>query len=338
MITIFACPKPFRGHFEVIQRNAIKSWNLLQPKPEIILVGDDEGVAEVCKEFALTQIADIEKNEYGTPLVNSIFQACQERAKHSVVCYVNSDIILLSNFMSAVATVSSHMPKFLMIGRRWDIEIKKVLNFASDSWEKDLHLLRTQTGILNSESAMDYFVFLRGMYTDIPPLAIGRLRWDNWLVWRARSKFIPIVDATATITIIHQNHDYVPGTIQLIGEQRLGSGNHEGFTGTSRRFNGRWVNSGPEAQRNDELVPEDIRQFGIWASTWMLDRQGVLRRRPLSLTPAYLKYQLKWVLPLYSPRLGRMVRCIFSVGEALRRHVGHPLFKTDATRNRVPPN
>jgi hypothetical protein len=46
MLTIFAIPKPFRGHIGVIQRNAICSWLELRQACEIILLGDDEGTAE----------------------------------------------------------------------------------------------------------------------------------------------------------------------------------------------------------------------------------------------------------------------------------------------------
>jgi hypothetical protein len=334
MITIFACPKPFRDHFGVIQTNAIRSWTLLEPKPEVILVGDDEGVLEVCKEFALLHIADIEKNEYGTTMVNSVFQVCQDRAKHSVICYVNSDIILLRDFMPAVATVSSQMPEFLMIGRRWDVEIKRALDFSTDSWEKELQLLRAKTGILHSETAMDYFVFRRGLFNDIPPLAIGRLRWDNWLVWRARSKFVPVVDATANLTAIHQDHDYRPGTIKFISGETRRLGDREDSVGVLQRSKSRWVDSGPEARRNDELVPENKRHFGVWASTWTLDGQGALRRYPLSFNVAFLKYQFKWVLPLYAPMLGRMNRWISSVVRAFRRHPGRNISKNNAPQNR----
>lgn len=64
MLTIFSCPKPFRGHINIIQRNAIRSWTLLQARPEIILIGNEEGTAEVCKEFGLRHIPDVERNEY----------------------------------------------------------------------------------------------------------------------------------------------------------------------------------------------------------------------------------------------------------------------------------
>src|SRR4030042_6729586 len=98
MITFFACPKACIGHIDIIQRNAIGSWTLLRPKPEIILMGTDKGVAEICQELGLIHIAEIDKNEYGTPLVSSIFEVAQEIAAYPIVCYINSDILLMSDF------------------------------------------------------------------------------------------------------------------------------------------------------------------------------------------------------------------------------------------------
>jgi len=106
MITLFECSKPFRWDNAIIQMNAIKSWTLLQPRPEINLMGDDEGVADVCDEFQLIHIAGIKKNEYGTPLVNSVFQIGQERANFPIVCYVNCDILLMSDFYQTGKIVS----------------------------------------------------------------------------------------------------------------------------------------------------------------------------------------------------------------------------------------
>jgi len=50
MLTIFSTPKPFLGHIDVIQRNALQSWKRLHPDVEIILFGDDNGAAEVCRD------------------------------------------------------------------------------------------------------------------------------------------------------------------------------------------------------------------------------------------------------------------------------------------------
>ena len=42
-LTLFATPKRFQGHIDNIQRNAIASWTRLNPRPEIILFGADDG-------------------------------------------------------------------------------------------------------------------------------------------------------------------------------------------------------------------------------------------------------------------------------------------------------
>ena len=55
-ITILAMPKPFRGHVGTIQRNAIASWTKLQPRPEIILFGHEEGAAKCAQELGLIHI------------------------------------------------------------------------------------------------------------------------------------------------------------------------------------------------------------------------------------------------------------------------------------------
>jgi hypothetical protein len=57
-------------------------------------------------------------------------------------------------------------------------------------------------------SAIDYFVFTKGLFGEIPPFAVGRPKWDNWMLYRARSKNIPIVDLSRRVEVVHQNHDY----------------------------------------------------------------------------------------------------------------------------------
>ena len=88
MLTIFATPKPFRGHFAVIQRNAIRSWTLLRPACEVILMGDEEGTAEIASEFSLRHIPDIGCNAYGTPLVSALVRksSASRPPRHTVLC------------------------------------------------------------------------------------------------------------------------------------------------------------------------------------------------------------------------------------------------------------
>ncbi len=209
MITIFTSPKPFTDrHINMIQRNAIKSWSMLKPKPEIIIVGDEEGTEEVCKEFSLKHIKEVEKNKYGTPILRSIFGSSQKIAKNSIMCYINCDIILMNDFIIAVKKVLERFDdKFLIIGQRWDVDIDFEINF-NDGWEEQIRNYALKKGKLHPHTGIDFFVFRKGQYMDIPPLIFARCMWDNWLVYKAKKDKIPVIDVTESATIIHQNHDY----------------------------------------------------------------------------------------------------------------------------------
>lgn len=123
MLTIFSIPKPFVGPIGVIQRNAIQSWLKLDPECEIILFTNEYGTNKVAAEFGIRQIPDIERNEYGTPLINAAFDVAQLISDRQFICYVNADIIMLSDLLKAVQQVHQihkRKDRFLIIGQRWD--------------------------------------------------------------------------------------------------------------------------------------------------------------------------------------------------------------------------
>jgi hypothetical protein len=208
MLTVFSIPKPFHGHIGVIQRNAITSWSLLRPKPEIILFGDEAGAAEISQELGLRHVPDVRRNAHGTPLVNDIFAKAQSLAGHDILCYVNADIVLLGDFMKAVQQVAEQCGQFLMSGQRTNVDLQGLIEFASSDWELRMCALASKEGLLEVPNGIDYFVFRRGLYSDIPPFALGRFYWDDWLFWKACSLKVPVVDASSAVLAIHQNHDY----------------------------------------------------------------------------------------------------------------------------------
>src|SRR5258708_21122516 len=119
MITFFTTPKPFRGHIGVIQRNAIESWKRIHPSAEVILFGDEEGAAEAARDLRIRHIPGVKRNEHGTKYLSPIFDGAQALAHHNCLCYINCDIILLSDFRIAVERVTALVGRFLMRGQRW---------------------------------------------------------------------------------------------------------------------------------------------------------------------------------------------------------------------------
>lgn len=258
MLTIFSTPKPFRGHIEVIQRNAIQSWMRVHPDVEIILFGDEEGAGETAREFGLRHEPEVAKNEFGTKLLRGFFEPAQQMARHDVLCYVNCDIVLLPGFAGAIERVESRFEQFLMVGQRTDVDITERWDFAAKDWDQRLKELAHAKGTLVPRWSIDYFAFRRGLYQAMPPFVIGRVWWDHWLVWKASSLQAPVIDATQAVCAVHQNHDY--------------SYHVKGASGV-------WNDE--QAARNLKLAGGKKHLYTIEDATHELDVNGHVRRIPL---------------------------------------------------------
>lgn len=293
MLTIFTSPKPFKDHSRVIQRNAIKSWTLLRPRPQIILFGNEEGNAEVAAELHVTHFADVERSEMGTPLVSSMFRLSQKLSSDPLLCYVNADIMLSNQFIEALRVVSAARTQFVMTGRRTSVDMESPWNFDQVGWESVLHNYAATEGKLDPFVMMDYFAFPRGVFTDVPPFVVGRARWDNWIIYSARRRGIPVVEATHDVLAIHQNHDY----------EHLAGGLKDCFTG-------------PEGQRNQEL-------YGLQTCLGTLDATHVLKNNRLSraLERAYLSRRLH-TLAVFHPMLAPLAWPLLAARELTK-----PLFQ-----------
>ena len=221
-LTIFATPKKFDGHIGVIQRNAIQSWTRMSPRPHIILFGTEAGTAETAREFGLVHVPTIQCNQWGTPLVSDLFAQAEKISASPVLSYVNSDIVLFDDFAQSLARVSALTQNFLTVGRRTDLDIKDELSFQN-GWAEALRRRARREGKLQIARSIDYFAFSRGLYPTMPPLAIGRFWWDNWLLWKARSLHAAVVDATREVLIVHQNHDYSHTTYGPSKEELMAS-------------------------------------------------------------------------------------------------------------------
>ena len=207
--TFFAIPKPFKGHTGVIQRNAIKSWCQIAPEIEIILIGDEFGIAEVANEFGLLHIPTVDRNEHGTPLVNSAFAAARAASNSPVLVYCNCDVILLKDFSAAIdQLMKSELKQFLAFGRRTDLQVESEIDFESAETEFRLGARVAKEGRSSSIVCKEYFVFTRDLCASVPGFAVGRGNWDNWIVANARALGVPTVNLSEVVSAIHQQHGY----------------------------------------------------------------------------------------------------------------------------------
>jgi hypothetical protein len=212
-LTLFSAPKPFNNpHIDIIQRNSIRSWMQLGTGVQVVLVGEEAGLVEVAEEYRLRLLTQVIRNEQGTPLVSSIFSQARRVNPESLLAYVNADIILFPDFYHVAQLVSQQLGQFLIVGQRWDLRIDELLDF-SKGWEARLKSEVQLCGGLHAPSGSDYFIFPQSIFNQVPDFAIGRAGWDNWMIYRARKQGWLVVDATPSLMVVHQDHDYshLPG-------------------------------------------------------------------------------------------------------------------------------
>jgi hypothetical protein len=294
-LTIFTAPKPFTNpHIAVIQRNAIQAWKLL-PDVHVILIGDEAGTPEAAKEFGVSNVAEVKRDEKGIPQVNAVMEIGHKYSASPILCYANADMILMSDMLRAVRQVNEQVKEFLLVGQRWDLDQTEPLDFSGD-WESRLRLDVAQRGKFYSPWGIDYFVFPRHLYTEVPNFTIGRPAWDNWMVYRARTTFGMAIDASRDVLVIHQNHDYshLPGNKPPYGSDVAKSNlakaggrkhvynildtNRELFHGRIRRPQVRLVRLLRRLERM--FIGDEQKGWGWEISLWLQQKQ-----RPLAVKP-----------------------------------------------------
>lgn len=207
LITLFSAPKPFTDpHVATIQRNAIQSWKLI-PEVEVLLLGDEDGLAEAARELGVRHLPNVRRNENGTPLISSMFQLARAESESGLLCIINTDMILLPDFLEAAQRVSKLKERFVLLSQRWDLDVTQPLNFPAE-WPDRLRSTVLHQGSLHRPAGSDFFLFPRTCYNAVPDFAIGRAGWDNWMIYKARQEKWPVVDCTPSVMIVHQNHDY----------------------------------------------------------------------------------------------------------------------------------
>ncbi len=280
LLTLFSAPKPFtHPHIAVIQRNAVRSWVALGEEVEVFLVGDEDGIGQASAECGAGWLPDVRRNEAGTPLVSSIVDLARRAGRAPLLAYVNADVMLLPDFIPAARQVSAQLERFLLIGQRWDLDVRAALDFGP-GWDARLRADLHARGRLHQPAGSDYFLFPAAVFTETPDFAIGRAGWDNWMIYQARRQGWPVVDGTPSLVVIHQDHDYshLPGgrphyeMPESFANQALagGSANLYMVLDSDRQL------VGGRVRRPRWTYPRLLRRIEVWLTPPDSERRGLL--------------------------------------------------------------
>jgi hypothetical protein len=159
----------------------------------------------------------------------------------------------------------------MLVGCRWDLDWDQPLDVSQPGWAESIRAEALHANDQRPGNYVDYFVYTRGVCDGLLPLAIGRYTWDNYILWHASSRGAELVDASAAVVAIHQNHDF--------------SHHPQGIAG---------VREGPERKRNREMVGGWWHLYTIEDATQILTADGL----HASHRHAWLMAKRLWSHPL----------------------------------------
>jgi hypothetical protein len=289
MLTLFTIPRAFVGHAAVIQDNAIASWSRLGSGCETVLFGDDVGVAEAAARHGARHVRDVRRNLAGTPILTDVFSRAQALANNPILCFVNADIILFRDLIAALNRLSG---KFLMVSSRFNCRITDPIAFGPN-WDDELRARALREARMYPAGGSDLFAFRVGLFDAIPPFAIGRGYWDNWLMLRARQRGARLIDVTPAVVAVHQDHDYA----HIRGVPSAAAGGD--FLGCASE----------EIEHNLTLAEGRSRLYTVYDATDILTSDGrlVCTLRP-TLIGRRVKANLRRVIALASSAAGHFHR------------------------------
>ncbi len=206
MITFFTTFKDISR----AESNAVNSWLALSEDAEVIIFTETIGTSDLFSSNRVWYNRNFQRHESGLPLLNSIFEEASRVSKFDLLCYCNSDIILLSEFIRLAKFVKRLSKSFLVVSQRIDLNVSSNIDFNDSNAINEINDLVIASGKLHPPYGSDIFLFKKNQYNqrNMPPLVVGRPGWDNWMIYDARRRFNMLIEIKSdSVPVIHQNHE-----------------------------------------------------------------------------------------------------------------------------------
>jgi hypothetical protein len=226
-LIIFTTCKPFIGDDAWRQEQAIKSWTLLENiEKQIIIIGNDEGIREICEKYNLIHEPNV-KTLNGVPYLYEMFLTANKYAtEEDIMLWTNSDMIYFQDIIITINSFKINKPaekNYLLIGQRIDWhnpkKLEKILKndfFENISLNNKPSIKIEKLDSLYYECSLhlpcgiDYVIHSKTTFLNNidPNLVIAGTRHDMIMVGVGINKKYFTCDITDTCSVIHQNHDY----------------------------------------------------------------------------------------------------------------------------------
>lgn len=191
------------------EKNSLLSWSKLDCVNKIVVYTSLDSNVFSDNPKIITEKYPNDLDPLDPPSIRDIFMDAIAKTEDKYLCYINSDIILLSDFCKTFAQVQHQYQTkpFQIVGKRrdWVDHFDIDVNNLSDE-----QIIATvgYLPIRNAEHC-DYFLFDRKIYTDLndqgffPNFLIARGSFDRCMLWLPRQLGYDSIDCSESIYAIH---------------------------------------------------------------------------------------------------------------------------------------
>ena len=195
-----------------VQYNFLKStqFKVIRDNINFIIYTDSKEMRKYIEKYYPNVILKSEPkvSEFTVSMLKHLFSETIQTIDTPFYMYTNGDILYNINLIQTVQHINSLIEsrlirnKLLIIGRRLNHKITQYVRR-----EKDIELMAKKSRIFIKE-AQDYFIVTRNAinWVTFPEYLVGRSGYDNAIVDFAFRNEIELIDATNTISAVHQSN------------------------------------------------------------------------------------------------------------------------------------
>ena len=204
IIFVTTC-KPFTGEAKFIQEQSILSWyNLKDIEIKIIIIGNENGVKELCDKYNLINRNDVKKIKV-FPYISEMLRIANEYANNDdIIIWTNSDIIYTQILVDTIKQLKKKInhKDFLLVGQRLDWKDYKKIELNKNNI---IDIINNST--YHVPCGIDYLIHSKNSLLNKinKKLCMPAICADQKILYTALKSGIFVCDCTKTIIAIH--HD-----------------------------------------------------------------------------------------------------------------------------------
>lgn len=209
---------PFKGEKDIIQRRALRSWKE-QKDTSVIVLGNDYGSDEICKEYGFQHIANIptandnlKLKHYAIMLDEGLKAVLPYIEDNDVIVWANSDLVF-DNIYHPFYCLWGMYKGFVGWCRRWDYDWKEIKDIDN------IDMSRIQE---HPYCGIDVFFWTKEFFykqvKEIPNFVVDAWQTDHYFKRYMGSLTRNYIELTYRLKAIHLNHSK---GVQLTGDWNI---------------------------------------------------------------------------------------------------------------------